>query len=169
VHSGLVSSFRDRQDDAVLIYKILLPSEWAEFEAAGRFDGSPFDRSCGFIHCSSREQVGGTALRVFGKESALVVMSVDAQVLDESLRWEAAPNGDPFPHVYAPRPRARIRLPQPGLPVTRVGHHPSGVPHRDGRLTQDHRTPAAASCHAAIRALRSVTPSWPDCRPDVPM
>jgi hypothetical protein len=79
-------------------------------------------------------------------------VSVDAQVLDESLRWEAAPNGDPFPHVYAPRPRARIRLPQPGLPVTRVGHHPSGVPHRDGRLTQDHRTPAAASCHAAKRA-----------------
>jgi uncharacterized protein (DUF952 family) len=47
----------------VLIYKILLPSQWAEFEAAGRFDGSPFDRSCGFIHCSSREHVGGTALR----------------------------------------------------------------------------------------------------------
>jgi uncharacterized protein (DUF952 family) len=43
----------------VLIYKILLPAEWAKFEAAGRFDGSRFDRSSGFVHCSSREQVSG--------------------------------------------------------------------------------------------------------------
>jgi uncharacterized protein (DUF952 family) len=93
---------------AVLIYKILLPSEWAEFETAGRFDGSPFDRSSGFIHCSSREQVGATALRVFGEEPALVVVAVDAQVLGESLRWEAAPNGGPFPHVYAHLPLGAV-------------------------------------------------------------
>ncbi|MFV2102344.1 DUF952 domain-containing protein [Micromonospora sp. LOL_024] len=59
---------RDRtwQHGGVLIYKILLPGEWAEFQAAGRFDGSPFDRESGFIHCSSRAQLPGTAARVFG-------------------------------------------------------------------------------------------------------
>jgi hypothetical protein len=35
---------RTNDCDAMLIYKILLPAEWAEFETAGRFDGSPFDR-----------------------------------------------------------------------------------------------------------------------------
>jgi uncharacterized protein (DUF952 family) len=88
----------------MLIYKILLPSEWAEFEATGRFDGSPFDRSSGFIHCSSREQVSGTAQRVFGDEPELVVVAVDAQMVGESLIWEAAADGGRYPHVYAPLP-----------------------------------------------------------------
>jgi uncharacterized protein (DUF952 family) len=88
----------------VLIYKILLPAEWAEFEAAGRFEGSPFDRSSGFIHCSSRDQVGGTAVRVFASEPDLVVVAVDTGALGESVRWEAARNGGLFPHVYGPLP-----------------------------------------------------------------
>ena len=92
----------------MLIYKILLPSEWADFEAAGRFDGSPFDRRSGFIHCSSREQVSGTARRVFGEEPVLVVVAVDAQALGESLRWEAASDGGLFPHVYAPLPLSAV-------------------------------------------------------------
>jgi uncharacterized protein (DUF952 family) len=58
----------------VLIYKILLPSEWTGFQAAGRFDGSSFDRDSGFIHCSSRAQVAGTATRVFGEQPQLVVI-----------------------------------------------------------------------------------------------
>ncbi|RIV39811.1 DUF952 domain-containing protein [Micromonospora radicis] len=33
---------------------MLLPDEWAEFQAAGRFTGSPFDQDSGFVHCSSR-------------------------------------------------------------------------------------------------------------------
>ncbi|BCB79124.1 hypothetical protein Pflav_055340 [Phytohabitans flavus] len=65
----------------VLIYKILLPAEWAEFEAAGRFDGSAFDHESGFIHCSSREQVGPTALLVFPAEPALVIAAIDADAL----------------------------------------------------------------------------------------
>jgi len=89
----------------VLIYKILLPSEWAEFEAAGRFEGSPWDRRDGFIHCSSRGQVGDTARRFFGREPALVVVAVDADLLGESVRWEAASDGrGAFPHVYGVLP-----------------------------------------------------------------
>jgi uncharacterized protein (DUF952 family) len=92
----------------VLIYKILLPSEWAEFEAAGRFDGSPFDRSSGFIHCSSRDQVGATARRVFPDEPTLVVLAIDGQAFGESLRWEEAPDGGPYPHLYAPVPLSAV-------------------------------------------------------------
>jgi uncharacterized protein (DUF952 family) len=92
----------------VLIYKILLPAEWAEFKAAGRFDGSPFDRSSGYVHCATREQVGDTALRVFGDGSPLVVLALDADMFGESLRWEDAPEGGTFPHVYASIPRSAV-------------------------------------------------------------
>lgn len=87
---------------AVLIYKILLPAEWAEFEATGRFDGSPLDQSSGFIHCSSREQVAATAVRLFAREPALVVAALDTDPLGESVRWEETSGGGTFPHVYAP-------------------------------------------------------------------
>jgi uncharacterized protein (DUF952 family) len=92
----------------MLIYKILLPAEWAEFETAGRFDGSPFDRSSGFIHCSSREQVGATARRVFGDEPTLVVVAIDSTSLSDSVRWEEASDGGLFPHVYGPLPLSSV-------------------------------------------------------------
>ncbi|GAA4451947.1 DUF952 domain-containing protein [Phytohabitans houttuyneae] len=92
----------------MLIYKILLPAEWAAFEDAGRFDGSPFDHESGFIHCSSRAQVGPTALRVFADEPALVVAAIDAEVLGDSVRWEESTDGGLFPHVYAPVPRNAV-------------------------------------------------------------
>jgi uncharacterized protein (DUF952 family) len=88
----------------VLIYKILLPAEWAALKDAGTFAGSPFDHDSGFIHCSSREQVGRTALRVFGQEPALVVAAVDTAMLGDSVRWEDAPGGGTFPHIYASLP-----------------------------------------------------------------
>ena len=92
----------------MLIYKILLPAEWAAFEATGSFDGSPFDHDSGFIHCSSRDQVGGTARRMFGQEPTLVVVAVDTQTLGDSVRWENAPSGGLFPHVYASLPLSAV-------------------------------------------------------------
>jgi uncharacterized protein (DUF952 family) len=92
----------------VLIYKVLLPSEWAEFEKRGQFVGSPVDLSSGFIHCSSRAQVEATALRFFPDEPALVVVALDAERLGEALRWEQAPGGGTFPHVYAPLQKVAV-------------------------------------------------------------
>jgi uncharacterized protein (DUF952 family) len=88
----------------VLIYKILLPDEWASFEAAGRFDGSPLDRASGFVHCSARDQVSGTARRFFGTEPSLVIVAIDTDALGAAVRWEEAPDGGVFPHVYASVP-----------------------------------------------------------------
>jgi uncharacterized protein (DUF952 family) len=92
----------------MLVYKILLPAEWAQFDSCGQFEGSPLDRSSGFIHCSSRAQVGQTAMRMFPDEAALVVVALDAGALGAALRWEPVPGGDSFPHVYAPLTRAAI-------------------------------------------------------------
>jgi len=92
----------------VEIYKILLPSEWTQFKSIGRFDGSPFDRDSGFIHCSSRDQVAGVIERVFAREPVLVVVAIDADALGEAVRWEYASDGGLFPHVYAPLPMSAV-------------------------------------------------------------
>jgi uncharacterized protein (DUF952 family) len=100
----------------VLIYKILLPPEWAELDAAGRFDGSPFDVESGFIHCSSRAQVAAVAKRVFGDQPALVVAAVDTDALGDPVRWEAASDGLHYPHIYGTLPRHAVvaAYPVPG-------------------------------------------------------
>jgi uncharacterized protein (DUF952 family) len=92
----------------VLIYKILLPAEWARFETAGSFAGSPFDQSSGFIHCSARDQVSGSAIRFFGREPELVVAALDTRLLGDSVRWEEASGGGQFPHVYADLPLSAV-------------------------------------------------------------
>jgi len=84
----------------MLIYKILLPSEWAGFETKGTFAGSPLDRRSGFIHCSSRAQVAATAARFFPDEPVLVVLALDTEQLEPVVRWEPTPDGQEFPHVY---------------------------------------------------------------------
>jgi uncharacterized protein (DUF952 family) len=91
----------------VLIYKILLPAEWAAFEAAGQFGGSPFDRESGFIHLSARDQVAETARLVFAAEPSLVVLAIEADEVAGMLRWERADRGR-FPHVYGLLPMAAV-------------------------------------------------------------
>jgi uncharacterized protein (DUF952 family) len=90
-----------------MIYKILLPPEWAQFRRAERFDGSPLDRRSGFVHCSSRPQLAPTARRFFLDEPSLIVVALDEDALAD-VRWEAAPDGTSFPHVYAPLPRSAV-------------------------------------------------------------
>lgn len=82
------------------VYKILLPAEWASFEADGHFDGSPFDRESGYLHFSTREQVVGTATRRFADEASLVLVEIDVSGFGNALRWEMMPNGGPYPHLY---------------------------------------------------------------------
>jgi uncharacterized protein (DUF952 family) len=92
----------------VLIYKILRPEEWSQFQSEGRFDGSADDLRDGFIHCSTREQVVATASRFFSDEPELVVLALDTGLLVDDVRWEPGSNGELFPHVYASIPAAAI-------------------------------------------------------------
>ncbi|NUS58281.1 MAG: DUF952 domain-containing protein [Streptomycetaceae bacterium] len=98
-----------------MIYKILLPGEWAEFEASGRFDGSPFDHSSGFIHCSGHDQVARTATRFFADAPALVLVALDADRLP--VRWEQASDGV-FPHIFGALTAEAVVAATPCTPST---------------------------------------------------
>ena len=93
----------------MLVYKILLPAEWAGFETVGSFTGSVLDRESGFIHLSTRAQAPATARRFFATAGPLVVLAVDGDAIASELRWEPASDGEPFPHLYAAMPLAAVR------------------------------------------------------------
>ncbi len=93
----------------VVIYKILLPSEWAEFQAEGEFAGSAHDLRDGFVHLSTRDQVAETGRRVFSAEPDLFVAAVDTDAVAPWLRWEeSASRAAGFPHVYAALPLSAV-------------------------------------------------------------
>lgn len=105
-----------------LIYKICPEELWREAEAAGQFTGAPVDLSDGYIHFSTAEQVGETARRHFAGQSGLLLVTVDATALGGALRWEAARNGDLFPHLYSALALAAVRKVEP-LPLSPAGTH----------------------------------------------
>jgi len=84
------------------IYKILPATLWSEAVASGSFGGSPLDRTAGFIHFSTAEQVRETAAKHFAGVSGLVLIAVDADRLGTALEWAPARGGALFPHLYAP-------------------------------------------------------------------
>ena len=93
----------------MVIYKILRPAEWEEFQVNGEFEGSAHDLRDGFIHLSDRGQVVETAQRVFSDEPELVIAAIDTDAVAEWLRWEEAPRrGGSFPHVYAALPLSAV-------------------------------------------------------------
>jgi len=91
------------------IYKIATGEQWAAAEKAGRFDGAPVDLADGYIHFSTREQVGETAAKHFAGQDGLVLAEIDTVRLDPAaLRHEPSRGGQLFPHLYAPLPMAAV-------------------------------------------------------------
>ena len=91
-----------------LVFKIVDRASW-EAASGTAFDGSPLDARDGFIHFSSAAQVRDTAARYFAGQQDLLLVAVDVASLSGALRWEPSRNGEPFPHLYAPLPRAAVR------------------------------------------------------------
>jgi uncharacterized protein (DUF952 family) len=82
------------------IYKICPAPAWREAERAGLYRGSADDARDGFIHFSIAEQLAGTLAKHYRGQTDLFLITVDADALGESLRWEPSRNGDLFPHLY---------------------------------------------------------------------
>lgn len=89
--------------DNATIYKLMTRTDWEAAQAAGIYSGSEHDLRDGFIHFSTAAQLQETARKHFNGVNDLVLLAVDASVLDEpqgSLKWEPSRGGDLFPHLY---------------------------------------------------------------------
>jgi uncharacterized protein (DUF952 family) len=57
----------------------------------------------GFIHCSTLAQVAATANRYYAGQHGMVLLCIDASLLQAEARWENLDAlGNPFPHIYGP-------------------------------------------------------------------
>jgi uncharacterized protein (DUF952 family) len=104
------------------IYKICPSPEWRDAERAGIHSGSAVDRSDGFIHFSTAEQVVETAPKHFTGQRDLVLVSVDAANLGKRLKWQASRGGALFPHLYGALELSTVLRVEP-LPLDKNGRH----------------------------------------------
>jgi uncharacterized protein (DUF952 family) len=83
------------------IYHITTHEQWEAAQAGGVYRGDTLD-SEGFIHASLARQVAGSANLFFVGRSGLVLLEIDPARVGAEIRYEAAPSGERFPHIYGP-------------------------------------------------------------------
>lgn len=89
------------------VYKVCSSADWSEAKGKGFYYGSPDDRRDGFIHLSTRSQIGTTLQKHFSAADGkglpgLLLIAFEADKLGPCLKWEPARDGALFPHLYAP-------------------------------------------------------------------
>jgi len=113
-----------------LIHTLVRAADWREAEACGEYRGSADDRRDGFLHFSTGDQVRASAAKHRRGVGDLLLVSVDAALLGDALRWEPSAGSRPglFPHLYGPLPLAAVRGVVP-LPLGPDGTHrfPDGI------------------------------------------
>lgn len=100
------------------IYKITTADLWRKARDVGVLPSSPVDKADGFMHFSTREQLGETLRLHFEGQSHLVVLAVPVSAIDKDLRWEPSRGGQLFPHLYAPLEISTIARVHEGVSVT---------------------------------------------------
>ena len=105
-----------------LVYKICPRTLWAQAERDGVFRGAPIDRTDGYIHFSTADQVRETAAKHFAGVDDLVLVAVEAETLGPTLKWEPSRGGALFPHLYGELPLAAAQWVKP-LPLGPDGRH----------------------------------------------
>ena len=92
------------------IYKILGPEDWSAAEAAG-YPSTPLDVGDGYVHLSTRSQVGQTLALHYKDAQDVRLLEYGLDDLGDAgeLKWEPSRRGDLFPHLYGTLPIARAR------------------------------------------------------------
>lgn len=91
-----------------IIYKILRPSEWAELQEKGHFDGSLHDRRDGFIHMSTAAQLQGTLDKHYTDGDIVILVAVRLTDIEGDVKWEVSRGGAEFPHIYGVLPLSAV-------------------------------------------------------------
>lgn len=97
------------------LYHLALPTDWAAAFAGGEYRmstrGMTLD-DVGYIHCSHRHQLEGTANRFYGDVDQLVVLTIDPDLVPAAIVEEPPEPGSAelFPHIYGPLPIGAVTL-----------------------------------------------------------
>jgi uncharacterized protein (DUF952 family) len=85
-----------------MIFHIATQADWASALQQGSYTADSLSTQ-GFIHCSTEQQILGTANRYYKGRTDLVLLSIFPEKLTASLRYENLEGGASlFPHIYGP-------------------------------------------------------------------
>jgi uncharacterized protein (DUF952 family) len=82
-----------------MIYHITTQSRWDELVSEDYFSPEMYATEK-FIHCCETHQMQGVLERYFNGVNNLLILHIDENKLKEKLLYEAATNGELFPHLY---------------------------------------------------------------------
>ena len=83
-----------------MIYHIIPRQEWQSALVKGIYEPAGFAKE-GFIHCSTRDQLMGTANYLFADAHDLLVLCIDPTLCEAELVYENLDGGEVlFPHLY---------------------------------------------------------------------
>lgn len=83
------------------LYHICPEQEWEQAQKQGEYR-APSLAAEGFIHCSARSQVAGTAALFFQGQRELMLLVIDRARVDARVQDDDIGNGKSFPHIYGP-------------------------------------------------------------------
>lgn len=84
------------------VYHILSKADLAQAQSQGIYTPESLD-SAGFIHCSTLEQVQGSAQGFFKGQDGLLLLKIEASKVHPEMRYEdLMGEGMRFPHLYGP-------------------------------------------------------------------
>lgn len=98
-----------------VVYKIVTADLWSRAQQGHEVPPMPIDRTDGYIHLSSRAQLGETLRLHFAGQEGLFVLGVPVAAIAGDLRWEPSRGGALFPHLYG---RLATRHVAQALPVS---------------------------------------------------
>jgi uncharacterized protein (DUF952 family) len=84
---------------AETIYHITTAHEWEASLSTGQYAAASLGTE-GFIHFSGKEQVIATANRYNKGQQGMVLLQVETSRLAAPLKYEKAPSGEFFPHLF---------------------------------------------------------------------
>jgi uncharacterized protein (DUF952 family) len=82
------------------LYHIVSINDWKKFSFEKTYFSATFNEEK-FIHLSTKEQVEGTLNNYFKNKKKLKLLIINADLITEDLKFEANPEGQVFPHLYA--------------------------------------------------------------------
>ena len=88
------------------VFKVCEKDEWEKVKQNDFFGGSKIDKSDGFIHFSTSEQLKGTLEKYFKSKAQVYLLEVNTDNLD--IVWEVSRNKEHFPHLYEPLPLSSV-------------------------------------------------------------
>jgi uncharacterized protein (DUF952 family) len=104
------------------IFHLCVKSNWLAAVSAGKYTMSTQDKTLadvGFIHCSTAQQLQGTAKKFYGDcKEEMVLLEISTSELASAgieVKYEDAGNGELFPHIYGALPCNLVQSVRPAV------------------------------------------------------